>query len=145
MRPPTVHTFEVHAVRPTIRLRADGRSRVELLIVLAQRISLQLRSDPDDENTAIIGPDGNPLTFLFRGGSTLIVDPEAAAITYSVAKNITSKRRRARHMAFVRDQIAHQGTAAIARFGLTGETRVKQRLLEPFALAHTETDDAGTY
>jgi hypothetical protein len=137
--------FEVHAVRPTIRLRSDGRSRVELLIVLAQRIKLDLRSDPDDPATAIAAPDGKPLTFLFRGGSTLIVDPEAAAITYSVAKNITSHRRRARHMAFLRGQIAQQGTAAIARFGLTAEMQDRLRMLEPFGLAHIGVDDAGTY
>jgi hypothetical protein len=137
--------FEVHAVRPTVRLRSDGRSRVELLIVLAQRVKLELRSDPGNRATAIAGPDGKPLTFWFRGGSTLIVDPEAAAVTYSVAKNITSERRRARHMAFLRDQIAQQGTAAIARFGLTDQMRDRLRTQEPFALAHMGPDDSGTY
>jgi hypothetical protein len=91
------------------------------------------------------GPDGKPRTFVFRGGSTLIVDPEAAAVTYSVAKNIDGERRRARQMAFLRDQIAQQGTAAIARFGLTGDAQLKLRTLEPFALAHARPDDGGTY
>ena len=117
--------------------RTDGRE-VELLVVLAQRVKLELLADPDDPATAITGPDGKPLTFWFRGGSTLIVDPEAATITYSVAKNITSDRRRARHMAFLRDQVAQQGTAAIARFGLTDTMHERQRKLEPFALAHIE-------
>ena len=137
--------FEVHAVRPTIRLRSDGRSRVDLLIVLAQRVKLELRFDPEDADTAVAGPDGTPLTFWFRGGATLIVDPEAAEVTYSVAKNIAGERRRARHMAFLRDQIAQQGTAAIARFGLTAGTSLQLRTLEPFALAHRESADSGTY
>jgi hypothetical protein len=137
--------FEVHAVRPTVRLRSDGRSRVELLIVLAQRIKLRLLAHPDDPESVITGPDGKPLTFWFRGGSTLIVDPEAATITYSVAKNITSDRRKARQMAFLRDQVAQEGTMAIARFGLTDTMRERQRRLEPFALAHRGGDESGTY
>jgi hypothetical protein len=137
--------FEVHAVRPTVRLRADGRSRVELLIVLAQKMKLPLLMDADDPTTVMKGPDNNDLSFWFRGGSTLIVDPEAAAITYSVAKNIDSKRRRARHMAFLREQIAQQGTSAIARFGLTDDTQLQLRTQEPFALAHTRSNGAGTY
>jgi hypothetical protein len=138
--------FEVHAVRPTVRLRNDGRSRVELLIVLAQRVKLDLLSDPADPGSVMMAPDGKtPLTFWFRGGSTLIVDPEAAAITYSVAKNILSQRRRERHMAFLREQLAQQGSAAIARFGLTDDAHARLRRLEPFALAHARADAMGTY
>jgi hypothetical protein len=136
---------EVHAVRPTVRLRADGRSRLELLIVLAQRTELPLLADPEDESSVMMDPDGKPLTFVFRGGATLIVDPEAASITYSVAKNISSKRRQARHMAFLRDEIAREGSMAIARFGLTKDTRAALRGLEPFALAHVQSESAGTY
>ena len=138
-------TVEVHAVRPTVRLRADGRSRVELLIVLAQRVELPLLADANENDSAMTGPDGKPLSFVFRGGSTLIVDPEAASITYSVAKNISGKRRQARHMTFLRDQIAREGSAAIVRFRLTKDERDRQRPLEPFALAHTRSVDRGTY
>jgi hypothetical protein len=138
-------TVEVHAVRPTVRLRADGRSRVELLIVLAQSTVLQLRSGPDKDDLPMVDPGGRPLTFVFRGGSTLIVDPEAASITYSVAKNIKGERRQARHMAFLRDQIERRGTMAITRFGLTDGARDLMPKLEPFALAHTVSEDAGTY
>jgi hypothetical protein len=143
--PAEAPTFEVHAVRPTIRLRSDGRSRVELLIVLTQRMQLELLADPNDPASVIRGPDGKPLTFWFRGGSTLIVDPEAATITYSVAKNINSPQRKARHMTFLRDQVSREGTAAIARFGLTAIMRERKPTLEPFALAHRAFDDSGTY
>ena len=137
--------LEVHAVRPTVRLRPDGRSRVELLIVLTQKTELKLLADPDNKNSVMRGPGGEELTFTFRGGSTLIVDPEAASITYSVAKNITGERRQARHMAFLRDQVASEGSMAIARFGLTAEARTRLRGAEPFALAHARSNDAGTY
>jgi hypothetical protein len=138
-------TVEVHAVRPTVRLRADGRSRVELLIVLAQRAELPLLADPEDEASAMMGADGKPLSFVFRGGSTLIVDPEAASITYSVAKNIKGQRRKARHMTFLRNEIAREGSAAIMRLRLTRDQRDRPPTLEPFALAHTRSHDAGTY
>jgi hypothetical protein len=152
-RPP----IEVHAVRPTIRLRADGRSSVELLIVLAQKKRAPLLEDPSDPKSVMKGPDGEELSFEFRGGSTLIVNPDAPEIRYSVAKNIASTRRRVRHMAFLRDQIARQGTAAIVRFKLIEKTRGAEReftgsrrykelqKLEPFAVAHTGSNDAGTY
>jgi hypothetical protein len=48
-------------------------------------------------------------------------------------------------MAFLRDQLAQQGTAAIARFGLTQEERKNRRQLEPFALAHANSIERGVY
>jgi hypothetical protein len=52
-----------------------------------------------------------------------------------------------RHMEFLRNQLAQQGTAAIARFGLTEDMRQRKRRLEPFALAHAHASltNAGTY
>lgn len=137
--------LEVHAVRPTVRLRSDGRSKVELLIVLGQRVRTQLLADLKDPRSVMRSPDGEPLSFWFRGGSTLIVDPEAGAVTYSVCKNVRSAGRLGRQMAFLRDELAQQGTNAIARFGLTEASRRAQRHLEPFALAHAQSREAGTY
>jgi hypothetical protein len=48
-------------------------------------------------------------------------------------------------MAFLRDQIERRGTMAITRFGLTDGARDLMPKLEPFALAHTVSEDAGTY
>jgi hypothetical protein len=137
--------LEVHAVRPTVRLRADGRSKVELLIILGQRTRVGLLADPSDQTSTVKGPDRTPLSFWFRGGATLIVDPEAGAVTYSVAKNIRSRGRQGRQMAFLRNQLAREGSAAITRFGLTDDAATRQRKLEPFALAHAAYSDAGTY
>jgi hypothetical protein len=137
--------LEVHGVRPTIRLRSDGRSKVELLIVLGQRLKTDLLADPDDPASVMKGPDGTPLSFWFRGGSTLIVDPEAGAVTYSIGKNLLSDARRRRHMAFLRDRLAQLGSTAIVRLGLTDEMRERQRGLEPFALAHGRVALSGTY
>jgi hypothetical protein len=148
--------LEVHAVRPTVRLRSDGRSKIELLIVLTQRRRIDLLADPRDRASVMRAPnsdqnsdekDDDKLSFCFRGGSTLIVDPEIGAVTYAIGKNILSESRMGRHMEFLRNQLAQQGTAAIARFGLTEDMRQRKRRLEPFALAHAHASltNAGTY
>jgi hypothetical protein len=116
-----------------------------LLIVLTQRVSVPLLMDPADPRTVMTTPDGQPLSFWFRGGSTLIVDPEAGTVTYSVGKNILSEGRKRRQMAFLRGQLAGQGTAAILRYGLTPHARERQRRQEPFAFAHSRAHERGTY
>lgn len=137
--------LEVHAVRPTVRLRPDGRSKVELLVVLVQRKTMSLLSDSDNPKSVMKGPDGKPLTFPYRGGSTMIIDPEAGTVSYSVSKNLLSEQRLRRQMEFLRKQIAEHGTSAINRFGLSVAARADQRNLEPFALAHSHVDEGETY
>jgi hypothetical protein len=134
--------LEVHAVRPTIRLRADGRSKVELLVILAQRKECPLLDAQGDQ---LEDPSGDKLSFVYRGGCTLIIDPETGRVNYSIGKNLCSESRKARQMEFLRNQIAEHGTAAIVRFGLTEELRQSQRSLEPFALAHSHQTEEGTY
>ena len=139
--------LEVRAVRPTVRLRSDGRSKVELLVVLVQRRRVELLSDPQDPSSPVmLAPDGTtPLTFSFRGGATLIIDPETGGVTYAIGKNILSQGRLERQMAYLHEQLTEQGTAAIARFGLTEDFNQAKRSQEPFAVAHSSSRDAGTY
>jgi len=134
--------LEIHAVRPTLRLRSDGRSKLELLIVLTQRDRIPV---VDEDGSPVNGPDGEPLMTTFRGGSTIIVDPETGEVTYAIGKSIDSEARKARHMAFLRDQVAQDGTMAIARFGLTRTTEKQKRRQEPFALAHTSRSAPAGY
>jgi hypothetical protein len=137
-----VGRFEVHDVRPTVRLKADGRSKVELIIVLTKRKRTPLLSEAGNP---LFGPGGEPLTFWFRGGATVIVDPEEGEVVYAVSKNILSKGRKGRHMAFLRDQLLEQGGAAIDRFGLAERALTQRRQLEPFAFAHSNAHDRETY
>lgn len=137
--------FEVHGVRPTIRLRADGRSKVELIIVLTQRIRTTLLSDPSDPDSVMYAPTGEPLSFWFRGGATVIVDPEEGTLTYAVSKNILNEGRKGRQMAFLRSQLFEQGGAAIDRFGLTVSVLNERRQREPFAFAHAHAHERETY
>ncbi len=134
--------LEIQSIRPTIRLRADGRSKMELLVVLTQR----LRSDLLDEvGKPMFAPDGTPLQFWQRGGCTLIIDPELGGVTYAVSKRLTSEFRTQNQMKFLRGQIAQYGSGAMVRLGLTEGAMQEQFRLEPFALAHTGGDDEGTY
>ena len=110
--------FEVHAVRPTVRLRADGRTKVEIIIVLTQRVRTPLLADPSDPTSVMRSSTREDLTFWFRGGATVIVDPEEGTVRYAVSKNILSPGRKARQMKFLRDQMTNEGGAAIDRFGL---------------------------
>jgi hypothetical protein len=134
--------FELHAVRPTIRLRSDGRSKVELLVILAQRRECLLL---DEQGAVVTDVFGDRLSFVYRGGCTLIIDPETGWVNYSIGKNLCSESRKERQMEFLRNQIAEHGTAAIARFGLTEKLRKSQRTLEPFAMAHSHQHEEGTY
>jgi hypothetical protein len=134
--------LEIQSIRPTIRLRADGRSKMELLVVLTQRVRSPLL---DEEGQPMHAPDGTRLEFWQRGGCTLIIDPEIGGVTYAVSKQLTSEFRIPRQMAFLRTQLAQHGSAAIVRFGLTDDTIQSQFRLEPFALAHVGREDKGTY
>jgi hypothetical protein len=134
--------LEIQSIRPTIRLRADGRSKMELLVVLTQR----LRSDLlDEEGKPMRAPDETPLHFWQRGGCTLIIDPEIGGVTYAVSKRLTSEFRKQNQMAFLRAQVAQYGSGAIVRLGLTENSMQAQFRLEPFALAHAGGEDEGTY
>jgi len=134
--------LEVHAVRPTLRLRSDGRSKLELLIVLTQRITIPVVAE---DGSTLKAPDGEELMTTFRGGSTVIVDPETGETTYAIGKDVNGEARKQRQMAFLRDQIAAHGTIAIARFGLTGATSRLKRRQEPFAVAHTRRSTPAAY
>ena len=156
--------LEVHAVRPTVRLRPDGRSKVELLIVLGQKTYQPLLAETG-KKSVMTAPDGSQLWFTFRGGSTLIIDPDAAEpVTYAVSKNILSEARLARSMAFLRERLA-EDDSAITRFGLIAvppeivrqgqnaidnfiwhrDSSAPRAPIEPFAIAHAPSTDGASY
>lgn len=137
--------FEVHAVRPTVRLRADGRTKVEIIVVLSQRIRTPLLSDPSDPDSVMQSSTGERLSFWFRGGATVIIDPEEGSVRYAVSKNVLSDGRKARQMKFLTDRLMEEGGNALGRFGLVKEALKSRRRLEPFALAHSHTHERGTY
>jgi hypothetical protein len=83
-------SFEVHDLRPAMRIGPDGRHTPQVIVALTQ--STTMAADPGT---------GTP-RHTFRGGSTMIVDLSVPEIKYRVVKNIGSPDRRARTAAFVR-------------------------------------------
>lgn len=148
--------LEVHAVRPTIRLRPDGKSKVELLVQLTQsnRKDLpespkKIKSDKKDA-TPVLNEDGEALQYKFRGGCTLLIDPEEGRVRHSIGKSLLSERRRSAHEAFLLERLAMLGVDAIERYSLRpaqenevidGKVRPRPRP-EPFAITHRH-EDAG--
>ena len=129
--------IEVHDVRPTFRIHADGRTKLELLVILTQR-----RVEPltTGDGQTIPGPDGEPATYRLRGGCTLLIDPELGCIRYAIAKRITSPRRRQRIEQFLRERVADLGDAAFDQFRLHfGDGP----LVEPLAILHRTFDQGA--
>jgi hypothetical protein len=123
--------FEIHAVRPTLRLRANGQSTYELLILITQQ---------RDERLAGGDGIGEGFSYRFRAGCTLLIDPIGGEVRYCIVKRMSSTGRRGRQEAFLRRSLRGEGPDARARFGVMfGEERrhagrrVRQ---EPFRLMH---------
>ena len=74
--------FEVHTIRPALRVSPNGSIRKQVIITITQRRSVPL--DPLDEN-------GDILTF--RGGSTLILDLDTLKLRYAITRPIDDAGR----------------------------------------------------
>ena len=134
--------FEVHSLRPCCRVGPDGQQRLDLVAELVQRRAGYL--DPatqefvdaadkpwafsEKEAEELKRPTAPPPDFWFRGGCTLVIDPEAGDIRYCVHKSVRNDARLARQREFERTG-ALPGLAA-TYFGSRGRN--------PFALLHGE-------
>jgi hypothetical protein len=118
--------FEVHAIRPAIRVLPSGRTQTDLVVMLTQRITAPMQFQ-DDANYA--------LSFRFRGGATLLIDPESGQVRYCITKRIHSEDRRRRQEEYLRARIDAEGIDARARYGLRQEGE-KLELQELFRLLH---------
>lgn len=152
-------TFEVHSIRPCHRVGPDGQQRADLVAEIVQRragyfdpdIQAQVDAGPANQGARSNGKanqagswaftrsrhkDKNrPLVpqrpdFWFRGGCTLIIDPETGEIRYCIRKSIQTenddrlKRQRRFEQAGVNPSVA--------------ETYLGVRDRNPFALLHTD-------
>lgn len=126
--------IEVHDVRPTFRVRPDGRSKVELLVMLTQRHMMTLR---DGDKKTVREPDGEPATYRFRGGCTLLIDPELGGIRYAITKSINSPGRHKRTEQFLCERVADLGAAAFDQFRLRSQNGQPS---EPLAILHRTCD-----
>jgi len=101
--------FEVHSLRPSLRVDWDEQPHLQWVIELTQRI-------PQDEG------------FVFRGGCTLLVDAGTGKVRYSIKKPLDEARKE-RQRRFLLEQ-ANESLAATYLGPLATEAK------EPFAMLH---------
>ena len=112
-------SFEVHELRPAMRVSPDGRYAPQVIVAVTQSTQV-----PADRKAGVP-------SHTFRGGSTLVVDLAVPEVKYRIVKRITSQSRRARTATFVRAAAADPLRALF--FGPDRN--------EPFAALHSLADD----
>jgi hypothetical protein len=110
--------FEVHALRPAVRVAPDGRRAALAIVALTQ--STPIDADPKT---------GAP-AHTFRGATTLVVDLTDPTNIYAIFKRLQSEARRKRTAEFLADTTADPLRALL----LSPERR------EPFSILHTLPD-----
>jgi hypothetical protein len=113
--------FEVHELRPAMRIAPSGRPAPQVVVALTQ----SRRIAEDSER-------GTP-AHTFRGGATLVVDLTTPRIAYAVFKRLASESRRERTAAFLAEVAADPLRALL----LSSDRR------EPFAVLHVLSDQSG--
>ena len=101
--------FEVHSIRPCQRIGPDGQVLRDMVVEIVQQTARLLRrgrttpgrrgrriaADPELYRRAKARSD-----FEFRGGCTLIIDPDSGDIRYCITKSIDGEERLAREREF---------------------------------------------
>jgi len=136
--------FEIHSLRPCSRTGPDGQQLIDLVAVIVQRRAGYFDPDAQQKVDTAKKPwaftakeakeDHRPLAprpdFWFRGGCTLIIDPETGDIRYCVRKSTwTDSDSRLDKQREFEQWGALPGPAA---------TYLDTRGQNPFALLHTE-------
>jgi hypothetical protein len=89
--------FEVHSIRPSRRVDADGQLVTDVVMEITQ--------------SRRVMRDGRELRF--RGGCTLIFDLESGRVRYCITKDVNSERRLERQLGFGRAMSGQTGVAAV--------------------------------
>ena len=139
-----VPKLEIHSVRPARRVGPEGQAVTELVVEMTQRrrgyYDPQIQDKVDRGKIKPPKPD-----FIFRGGCTLLIDPDTAKVRYCIYKRIRSKNRLNRMRRFLTGATspslratyfsdprkAYFQRLTARRKGLREEVAV-----EPFALLH---------
>jgi hypothetical protein len=144
-----VPKFEVHSVRPARRIAPDGKARTDLVIEITQRRKGYL--DPALQKKADSGKEvsGHP-DFIFRGGCTLLVDPDTAEVRYCIYARIRSNNRLKRMRRFLSGEdgqsarstfYGDQRQTFFAGVVTRQERPGRDSSIEPFALLHNSFED----
>ncbi|HDR15043.1 MAG TPA: hypothetical protein ENN79_06095 [Desulfobacteraceae bacterium] len=116
---PDLKGFEVHELRRALRISPGGQPVPQVIVALTQSKTIK-----EDREKGI--PE-----YLFRGGSTLVLDLSVPEVKYRIVKNIKSDTRQARTSDFIREATADPLRALFFTAGRG----------EPFAALHALADD----
>lgn len=116
---PSVPRFQIHSIRPARRVGPDGNTLNQLIISIIQSRDIKLKSDSGEETPG----------FIFRGGSTLILDLDTMQLRYAITKDIADEERLKRHTQYRRGLMI-DGSPRATYF------RHLRNAEEPFALLH---------
>lgn len=108
--------LKVDSMRPARRIGPDGQSIVELVVEITQRLPL--------------GDARREADLWFRGGCTILIEPDTARVRYAIVKNIRNRGRYHRQL----DHHAHADRSLRATY--FGPARHLEA--EAFALLHQE-------
>lgn len=139
-----VPKLEVHAVRPARRVGPEG-DNAPVVVVVEMTQGRYGYFDPEVQEKADSGePEPPAPDFIFRGGCTLLIDPDAT-VRYCIYKNILNHSRLKRLRKFLAGEaapspgITHFGDVARKYFQMAIKLRQDRkggRGLEPLALLH---------
>lgn len=145
--------LEVHSVRPARRIGPEDQIITDLVIEMTQRRRGYL--DPAVQERVDRGEISPPRPdFIFRGGCTLLVDPETARVRYCIYKRILSQSRIERMRHFLAGdpnpslRATYLGDPRAAYFQrlMSGMRDPRdEALIEPFALLHRSIDSMEVY
>jgi hypothetical protein len=83
-------TFQVFSVRPARRIGPDGNTVTDLVVEIIQ--SRYGYFDPKVQEEADKGDTTKEADFIMRGGCTLLIDPQEAAVRYCIFKTMSDNR-----------------------------------------------------
>ena len=112
--------FEVHSIRPSMRVDWNEQFRLQWVIELTQRIPQYV-----DEAAS---HDGATPDYYFRGGCTLLVDAETGKVRYSIKKPLDEERQKR-----LRRYLLEEGNESLAATYF-GDAMTEGS--EPFAMLH---------
>lgn len=125
-------SLEVHSVRPARRIGPDGQFLEELVVEITQHRPSYL--DPSFDASAG-SKNAPPPDFVFRGGCTLLIDPETGTVRYCIAKSIENKRRLERQRRYT------SGETDLSLHAIYFQRAAMVDGREPFALLHRAHDE----
>jgi hypothetical protein len=121
-------TFEVHSVRPALRVSPDGRILKQMIMTVTQRRRVNV--DPSDESLG---------KFDFRAGSTLIFDLDGLSLRYAVTRRIDDEARLGNIQNYRQRKGRDDLSLRAAYFGAGpthDEASSLDGMVEPFGLLH---------